>query len=149
MKSPLPRWFTAVMVIVLLAAAVTVVSQLSRQASLAAAIDEAAYDLSVLQRRLEKQQAEYDQALADLPQLLAHAEAIAPDAQAAYDQEQLLRQQRKDLRAENAAQAQEIADLQSELLQVTGDSGLPDALMHLYAALLQLQSAYQHTAPTP
>lgn len=149
MKSSLPRWFTAVMVIVLLAAAVTVVSQLSRQASLAAAIDETAYDLSVLQRRLEKQQAEYDQALADLPQLLAQAEAIAPDAQAAYDQEQLLRQQRKDLRAENAAQAQEIADLQSELLQVTGDSGLPDALMHLHAALLQLQSAYQHTAPTP
>ena len=113
MRSPLPRWFSALLVIVLLAAAVTVVTQLLRQAELTAAIDDTAYDLTVLQRRLEKQQLEYDQLLAELPMVQAEAGALAPDAQAAYEQEQLLRQQRKDLRAENAVLAQEIADLEA------------------------------------
>lgn len=149
MRPLLPRWFTVLMVIILIAAAATVVSQLSLQASLTAAIDEAAYDLNVLQRRLEKQQTEYAQALADLPDILAQTEEIAPAAQAVYTQEQLLRQQRKDLRAENAALAQEIAGLQEQLRQAADDAGLVEALAHLHTALQQLDSAHQLTSPTP
>lgn len=144
MHKPLPRWFSAVLVTVLLALCVTVATQLFHQAELLAQIDDVSVKLQTIQQRLAKQQKEYEQALADLPVMQADAQAAAPTAQAAYEQEQALRQQRKDLRAENAALAEEIAALQAALEETAQQaSDVQSAAAYMESALSDLQNLYE------
>ena len=62
---------------------------------------------------------------------------MQPIADAAYEQEQALRQQRKDLRAENATLAEEIAALQAAA-DAASDEGQQTA-----AAIVRLQNALE------
>lgn len=136
MNHPIPACFRTLFVVVMLLTAVTVATQLFHQAALETQIADAAYNLEVLQKRLAKQQLEYDNAVASLPDMEAQFAEAAPLAETAYEQEQALRQQRTALRAENEALATEIARLQAEVEQ-SGEamSQVDEAIAHLQDAL--------------
>lgn len=136
MNRPIPAWFRTLFVIVMLITAITVTTQLFHLAALETQIADAAYDLEVLEKRLAKQQLEYDTAVTSLPDMETQAAETAPLAEAIYAQEQALRQQRKDLRAENEVLTAEIARLQAELEQ-SGEqmSQIDAAIAHLQDAL--------------
>ena len=135
MKKLIPRWFTALVVAVLLLCSAVVASSLFREAALHQEIADVQTTLSAAQGRLRKQQQEYADYAAALPEVLAELETVQPQADAAYAQEQLLRQQRKELRAENAALADEIAALTAQSAQ-----GSEEAAQTL-EAITQLQNA--------
>lgn len=144
MEKVTPRWFTALLVAVLLLCSVVVASSVFYEASMRTQIADVQTSLSAVQGRLRKQQQEYAEYVAALPSVLEELATVEPQATAAYDQEQVLRQQRKELRTENAALADEIALLQS---QFTGsDTDLTqtlEALKHLQNALQDLRALHQ------
>ncbi len=109
----LPKWFRALVVAVLLAACLTVATQLPRQTKLTAQKEQLALDVENTEKRLAKQQLEYDQALAELPLLQAELDEVAPKAAAIYETEQALRAQRKALRAEAKEVSAELAAAQA------------------------------------
>ena len=134
MNTSLPRWFSALLVAILLLCSVATAVSLFHQAQLTADIAKAQRDLDTLQGRLRKQEQEYAEVIESLPAAQAELEALRPQSQAAYEQEQALRQQRKDLRAENAAQAEEIARLREEIAG-SDNAGILEAIQQLEAAL--------------
>lgn len=142
MKTSMPRWFTALLVAVLILCSVTVAAFLFHQAKVTEDIAQAKISLEAVQGRLRKQQQEYAEALEALPAALAELETLQPQAQAAYEQEQSLRQQRKDLRAENAAQADEIAALTAKKAEDSDAAATLEAIQQLEAALSALQQLY-------
>ena len=93
MKKAIPRWFTALLVAVLLLCSAVVASSLFYEASLRGQISDVQQTLSAVQGRLRKQEQEYAEYVAALPAVLAELSEVEPQAAAAYDQEQLLRQQ--------------------------------------------------------
>lgn len=111
MTKPLPKALAAILVAVLLLCSVTVAGTIFHQAAMTAQISQLQANLDAVQGRLRKQQAEYAEYLAALPQVELELAAIQPQADEAYAREQALRQQRKDLRAENAALAAELEPL--------------------------------------
>lgn len=111
MTKPLPKALAAILVAVLLLCSVTVAGTIFHQAAMTAQISQLQANLDAVQGRLRKQQAEYAEYLAALPQVELELAAIQPQADEAYAREQALRQQRKELRAENAALATELEPL--------------------------------------
>ena len=104
MNTSLPRWFKPLLVAVLLLCSVVTAASLFQQAQLKADIVQAQRDLASTHGRLRKQEQEYAEVIEALPATQAAVAELQPQAQAAYEEEQALRQQRKELRAENAAQ---------------------------------------------
>lgn len=144
MKKAIPRWFTALLVAVLLLCSAVVALTLFREASLTAQINDVQTSLTAAQGRLRKQQQEYAEYTAALPEVLAELAEIQPQAAAAYEQEQALRQQRKDLRAENAALAEELSALQSQsALDSSNAAQTADALTYLQNALADINALQQ------
>ena len=144
MTKRIPGWFTALFVAVLILCCAVVAASVFREASLRAQIADAQSSLTTAQGRLRKQQQEYAEYTAALPEVLEALAVVEPQATAAYDQEQALRQQRKELRAENADLADQIALLQAQFTGSDADlSQTLDALMHLQNALQDLRALHQ------
>lgn len=143
MNTSLPRWFKPLLVAVLLLCSVVTAVSLFQQAQLTADIAKAQRDLDTLQGRLRKQEQEYAEVIEALPATLTELEEIRPQAQAAYEQEQALRQQRKDLRTENAAQAEEITALTATVAQDGDVSDTLEAIRQLESALFALHQITQ------
>ena len=120
---------TAMLIVCVLLAAFAV-----DQVRLRARIDDLTLSLETSRGREARQNHEYDAAVAALPQAQAELERVAPLAEAAKAEEQELRQQRKDLRAENAALQEQI-----EAAQVTLDELVAQAAV-LQEAAASLQS---------
>ena len=140
----LPRWFRVLFVLVMLTLSAVMAMQLFRQASLRSQIVQLTDELSISQQRLAKQQLEYDQALASLPQIQQELALVAPKAEAVYQQEQTLRDQRKTLRAQSKELQSTLAALQPELDAVRSDlSGVQSAITLMQSALTDMQALMQ------
>lgn len=139
MNTSLPRWFKPLLVAVLLLCCVVTAASLFQQAQLKADIVQAQRDLEIMHGRLRKQEQEYAEVIEALPATQAAVAKLQPQAQAAYEEEQALRQQRKELRAENAAQAEEIATLREQIDQNSDNSATLEAIRQLEAALSTMQ----------
>ena len=100
-------------------------------------------NLEAVQGRLRKQQQEYAQVIEDLPKVQAELAALQPQADDAYEQEQALRQQRKDLRAENALLADELSALLAQADDASAQAlQTAQAIDHLIQALDDLTAVY-------
>ena len=97
MFKPLPKALTALVVAVLLLCSATVAGTIFHHAAMTEKISQVQANLEAVQGRLRKQQAEYDEYLAALPQVELELAAIQPQANEAYAHEQALRQERKEL----------------------------------------------------
>lgn len=139
MNTSLPRWFKPLLVAVLLLCCVVTAASLFQQAQLKADIVQAQRDLEITHGRLRKQEQEYAEVIEALPATQAAVAELQPQAQAAYEEEQALRQQRKELRAENAAQAEEIATLREQVAQDSDNSATLEAIRQLEASLSTMQ----------
>ena len=111
MKNPLSRVLTILVVTALLLCSATVAACIFHESAMVTKIADVQTNLNAVQGRLRKQQAEYAEYLAALPPVELELAAIQPQADEAYAREQALRQQRKELRAENAALTAELAPL--------------------------------------
>ena len=141
MAKPLPRAFVACLVAVLLLCSVMVAFSVFHHAALAAQISKAQANLESARGRLRKQEAEYAQYQAELPLRLTELAELQPQADAAYEEEQRLRQQRKDMRAERNALKDELAALQEQAAASGEDNTrTAEAIIRLYEALAALES---------
>ena len=141
MAKPLSRAFVACLVAVLLLCSAVVTFSVFHQASLTAQISKAHSNLESAQGRLRKQEAEYAQYQAELPLRLAELAELQPQADAAYEEEQRLRQLRKDMRAERSALKDELAALQEQAAASGEDNTrTAEAIARLYEALAALES---------
>lgn len=140
MSKPLPKWLTAILVAALLLCSVTVAGTIFHQAAATEKISQLQANLEAVQGRLRKQQAEYDEYLAALPVIELELAAIQPQADEAYAKEQALRQQRKELRAENAALSDELTVL---LSQADAAAEEASAVAQAVAALQQALNALE------
>lgn len=102
-NAPLPRWFRAAFVAVMLALVAELIWFVPQQVELRFQIDDAALSLDTSRQREAKQQYEYDQVATQLPLTLAELEATQPLADAAEAREQTLRTQRKTLRSQKTS----------------------------------------------
>lgn len=144
MKQPLSRAFAAVLVAVLLLCSAVVAGTIFHRASMLEQISNVQANLEASRGRLRKQQMEYDQVVAELPVVLAKLADIQPQADAAHNKEQALRQQRKELRAENATLADELTSLLAQTSETSTDAALTlEALTLLQNALTELQTIRQ------
>ncbi len=107
----LSKPFKALLVTVLLLCAAMVAFSFFHEADMKARIADTQAKLETAQGRLRKQEKEYAEVLSALPAVQVELEEVSPLAQAAYEQEQALRQQRKDLRAEKSALEEQLAAL--------------------------------------
>lgn len=141
MNKSLSNTFIALFTAVMLLCGAVVAGTLFHQAAVLEEISQLSANLEAVQGRLRKQQVEYEQVLTDLPEVLAQAANLQPEADAAYEAEQVLRQQRKDLRAENSALADELAALQAQMNEVLDESQqTSQAIFHLTDALEELKA---------
>ena len=140
MSKPLPKWLAVFLVAALLLCSVTVAGTLFHQAAATEKISQLQTNLDAVQGRLRKQQAEYAEYLAALPEVELELAAIQPQADEAYAKEQALRAQRKELRAENAALSDELATLLSQADAAADEaSAVAQAVTSLQAALNALE----------
>ncbi len=107
----IPKPLKALLVTALLLCAAVVAFSFFYEADMKARIDDTQAKLETAQGRLRKQEKEYADVLAALPPVQAELDEVSPLAQAAYEQEQAMRQQRKDLRAEKSALEEQLAAL--------------------------------------
>ena len=143
MTKPVNRVFTALLVAVLILCSATVAASIFHEAAMVRKIADVQTNLAATQGRLRKQQQEYAEYQALLPQVEAELAALQPQADAAYEQEQALRQQRKDLRAENAALADELAVLLTQADDASAEARqTAQAIDHLIQALNGLTALY-------
>ncbi len=141
MKKPIPRLLAALVVTVLLLCSVTVAWTILRNAAIREDITQVTANLDAVRQRLKKQQVEYAQVQADLPVTLAELEALQPQADEAYARAQALRQQRKELRAANAEQQEQIAALSAQADSASGEEErTAQAIAHLNEALAALEA---------
>lgn len=133
--------FSAFFIAVLLLCSITVAVSIFYQASLTRQINEAQRNLRTMQGRLLKQEMEFAEVLEAIPAAQAELELLQPQAQAAYDQEQALRQQRKELRAENASLAVALEALQAQTLESNSEAAATaEAILRLEQALTELHA---------
>ena len=133
--------FSAFFIAVLLLCSITVAVSVFHQASLTRQINEAQRNLRTMQGRLLKQEMEFAEVLEAIPAAQAELEILQPQAQAAYDQEQALRQQRKELRAENASLAAALEVLQAQTLESNSEAAATaEAILRLEQALTELRA---------
>ena len=126
-------WFRGLFVAVMLVVCVLLAGFSVDQVRLRAQVDDLTLSLETSRGREARQNHEYDEAVAALPQVQAELERVAPLAEAAKAEEQRLRQERKDIRAENAALQEKIEAAQQEL----------NALMDQAAALQEAAASLQ------
>lgn len=124
MTHGLPRWFRLLFVGVMLALCAVMVTHFIHQRSTLELIASLEAKIDSAQKRLAKQQKEYDEYTAELPEVLSELEIIAPQAEAATARASELKAQRNALREENAAQAALIADLQAQLAILPDPEGI-------------------------
>ena len=140
MTKPLPKALTALLVVILLLCSVTVAGAIFHQAAVTEQISQLQANLDAVQGRLRKQQAEYAEYIAALPEVELELAALQPQADEVYAKEQALRQQRKDLRAENAALAAELAPLLAQTEEASAEaSAAAQAVTALQDALNALE----------
>ena len=143
MKQPLSRVFSAVLVAALLFCSVTVAFCIFHEAATVQKIADVQINLDAVQGRLRKQQQEYAEYQALLPQMEAELAALQPLADEAYAKEQVLRQQRKDLRAENSALTDELTALLAQADEASAEAALTaQAIEHLAQALADISAVY-------
>lgn len=110
-----PGWFRALFVAAMLLMCAALAFFAVDQVRLRAEIADLTISLETSRGREARQNHEYDEVVAALPEAKAALERAQPLAEAAKAQETELRQQRKDIRAENAALEEQIAAAQAEL----------------------------------
>ena len=110
--------FVAVMLLVCVLLAAFAMDQVRLRAQIA----DLTLSLETSRGREARQNHEYDEAVAALPEARAELERVAPLADAAKRQENELRQQRKDIRAENAALQERIDAAQATLNELTAQA---------------------------
>ncbi|MBQ3155311.1 MAG: hypothetical protein IJB81_00100 [Clostridia bacterium] len=133
--------FSAFFIAVLLLCSITVAVSVFHQASLSRQINEAQRNLRTMQGRLLKQEMEFAEVLEAIPAAQAELAVLQPQAQAAYDQEQALRQQRKELRAENASLAAALEVLQAQTFESNSEAAATaEAILRLEQALTELRA---------
>ena len=143
MKKPSSRVFTAILVAALLLCSMTVAACTFHEAAMVREIADVQTNLEAVQGRLRKQQQEYAEYQALLPQVEAELAALTPQAEEAYAKEQALRQQRKDLRAENSALADELTALLAQADEASAEAvQTAQAIDHLISALNELAALY-------
>ena len=94
----LPKWLRNLTVLVLLVTAASVAWYAVRTVTMAAAIEDTRSNLEYNLKRVEKQQAEYEQVQAELPAAQARLAELQPQADAAAAEEASLRAERKEKR---------------------------------------------------
>lgn len=125
MTHGLPRWFRLLFTLVMLVLCCVVVAHLLHQNSAQTLIADLEAKIETSGQRLAKQQKEYDEYTALLPQVEAELAEAAPLAQAAAARVDELKAQRKTLRAENEALAAELTALQAQA-EAVGAAALAD-----------------------
>ena len=121
MSRGLPKWFRALFVAVMLLTCAMVVTQVIRHVQLQDQIADLQLKVETTQKRLAKQQMEYDAYTAELPVVLAELETAEPAAAEAAAKADALKEQRKQLRAENAELAVRIEMLTEQLTQLRAE----------------------------
>ena len=114
-----PDWFRGVFVTVMLLVCAWLAFFAVDQARLKAQIADLTLSLETSRGREARQNHEYDEAITALPLAREELAKMEPLAQVAKERETELRQQRKDIRAENAALETQIAEAQAELDALT------------------------------
>ena len=94
----LSKWLRNAAVLVLLVTALSVAWYAARTVTMTAAIEDTRSNLEYNLKRLEKQQAEYEQVQADLPVAQARLAELQPQADTAAAEESRLRAERKEKR---------------------------------------------------
>lgn len=145
MSRGLPKWFRALFVAVMLLTCAMVVTQVIRQVQLQDQIADLQLKVETTQKRLAKQQMEYDAYTAELPVVLAELETAEPAAAEAAAKADALKEQRKQLRAENAELAAALEELKTQAEAGLADEdsstlnkSVDEAIAFLDAALTQL-----------
>lgn len=113
----MPRWFQMLFVTVMLCVAAVLAFCVVSSHSLRLQIEDVSSSLDFSRQREYKQQYEYDQAAAAIPEVRAQIDQTAPLAAAAKETETALRARRKQLRNENAALADELTQAQTRLAE--------------------------------
>jgi peptidoglycan hydrolase CwlO-like protein len=121
-NSPLPAAFRALAVAVLLAACGVIVWSALRQSDLNRVLPDLQTQLSTSRGRERKQQAEYDEVSAALPQVEKELAEVQPQADAAAEREEALRAERKDRRAEAKELQQALTEAEAELARLEQDA---------------------------
>ncbi len=143
MKNPLSRVLTILVVTALLLCSVTVAACIFHESAMVTKIADVQTNLNAVQGRLRKQQQEFAEYQALLPQVEAELAALQPQADEAYAKEQALRQQRKDLRAENSALADELTALLAQADEASAEAvQTAQAIEHLADALEDIYALY-------
>ena len=114
-----PGWFRALFVAAMLLICALLAFFAVEQVRLRAEIADLTISLDTSRGREARQNHEYDEVVAALPVARAELERVQPLADAAKAEENVLRQQRKDIRAENAALQEQIEAAQAELDALT------------------------------
>lgn len=120
MTHGLPKWFRALFTVVMLAFCCLFISQTLAIHSMQPRIDELTAQLEAKQKRLVKQQTEFAEYTAELPLVQAELAETQPLADAASQQFDDLKAQRKALRDANDEQAAVIADLKAQIEALGG-----------------------------
>lgn len=110
-----PGWFRACFVVVMLAVCVWLALCTVDQARLRAKVDDLTVSLEQSRGREARQTYEYNEAAAALPLAQEALAEIAPKTEQAQARETELRQERKTVRAENAALEEQLALKRAEL----------------------------------
>ncbi len=111
--SSMTRFLRVMTVLALLTLCATLAWYAPTQYALRFQRDDIALSLDTSRQRERKQQFEYDEAAAALPEAQALLAELAPQAEAARAQEKALREQRKALRADAAALAEHLTEAQA------------------------------------
>ena len=111
----LPGWFRAVFVAAMFLTCAVVCWYAAEQYGLRFQIADLTLSLDTSRQREVKQQYEYDQVVAELPEVQAQVDEMEPKAAAAQATEKELRAQRKALRAENSSLTTQLETLQAEV----------------------------------
>lgn len=126
-----PGWFCGLFVAAMLVLCAFLAQWTLDQARLQAQIADLEISLDTSRGREARQLHEYDEVVRALPLAQAELERVAPLAEEAKARESELRQQRKDLRAENALLLQQVDEAQAELdklLEQAAAEGISSAL---------------------
>lgn len=114
----MPRWFQMLFVAAMLCVAAVLALCAVSSHSLRLQIEDVSSSLDFSRQREYKQQYEYDQAAAAIPQVRAQIDETAPLAAAAKETETALRARRKQLRSENADLADALTQAQTRLIEL-------------------------------
>ena len=143
MTHGLPRWLRLLFTAVMLTLCAVMVTHLIHQHDTLAEIAALEGKIDSAQKRLAKQQLEYDEYTAALPEALAELDVVAPQAEAAANRAAELKSQRNALRDENAALDKQIADLEAQLAAVREQGNAYLELDEAYATLIEASAEPQ------